>query len=92
MLQTLTKQKKIVLASCGKVKVCVPVQWCPFAVYLNDTAYHSEDPEEKKKANMEFAAGRCYNETHPSNMTACAPYDSIMKELDGVSLQSKFRK
>ena len=87
------KAKKFVLASCGKDKICVPAQWCPFAVYLNDTALHSEDPEERKKANMDFEAGRCYNETHSLiNITACAPWDSIMTNLDGVSLPDKFRK
>ena len=90
----ISKIKKFVLDSCGKGKTCVPVQWCPHALYLNDTANHSEDPEERNKASVEFAAARCYNKTHSHiNITACAPWHSIMTNgLDGVSLPDKFRK
>ena len=86
------KAKNFVLASCGKDKICVPVQWCPFAVYLNDTANHSDDPEERSRASKEFEAARCYNETHPIQITACAPRLTVSKDLDGVSLPEKFRK
>ena len=88
----ISKIKKFVLVSCGRSKTCVPAKWCPFAVYLNDTAYHSEDPEEKKRASLEFIARRCFNETHQFNITACAPWDSIMTNLKNVSLPYKFRK
>ena len=88
----ISKIKKFVLDSCRKGKTCVPVQWCPFASYLNDTVHHSEDPEEKNRANLKFAAGRCYNETHPFDITACAPWHSLMIKLDDVDLPYKFRK
>ena len=82
-----------VLDSCGKDKECVWAQLCPFAVYLNDTFHHSEDPEEGKRAGKELAESRCYTEAHPNSITACTPRDSVSKKLEAdVRLQYKFRK
>ena len=82
-----------VLGSCGKDKECVWVHSCPFAVYLNDTFHHSEDPEERKRAGKELGESRCYTEAHPNSITTCTPRNSVPKKLEAdVRLQYKFRK